>query len=153
MDTRHFGIDPLAHEKNAEWSKPDGQTHRGLDKIIGEYYALMQQPYHGQFLQFCDDNELDESHLWSQLFELDVADCAYLRFDCNFPLSYKTYVKPSKRRYPETIAGIDSCLRDHYLSLDAMNQYHEDADADGQSIFARFCDENGFDDFEVRQLS
>ena len=141
-----LSIDLLTPPTELEWAtKPNGHTHRGLDKIIADHYAYMQKPYRGQFLKFCRANRLAENKLWSQLFEVDIADCAYLNFDPKFPLSYSANAKPSKKRYAETLQGMDSCLRDHYLSLGRLDEYY----VDKQSRFLEYCDENAFNDYTV----
>jgi len=129
------------------FSKPNGQTHDGLDEIINEYYARMKKEYTRQFLTFCSVNGMSEKELQRKLFD-DHTECEYLDFDKDFPfiskdqlddvgqikngLDLKRCYHPL-RRHPQTIRGIESCLRDHYESLGAADQFCNASDQ--RSIF------------------
>merc|ERR1711972_1152091 len=68
------------------FSKPDGQTHGGLDRIIQKYYTYMQERYLRQFQSFCEKKEMSEDELKDKLFD-DDAVCEYLAFDETFPFT------------------------------------------------------------------
>jgi len=113
-------------------SKPNGQTHAGLDEIIRQYYIRMQRKYTKQFLAFCDKNQMSEKELKHKLFD-DHTECEYLAFDEQFPFTMRKHADNAesiqnpwdhkrifhpRRRYPQTIRGLELCLRDHYRSVD-----------------------------------
>jgi len=133
-------------------SVPEGQTHSGLQELLRAYYSATLETSDPPFLAYCDRQDLDQREMKQNLFDDDLLQCEYRKFDPQFPFHCKRRIREIReqaendakqaeeaknvkkttpnedlyhpaRRYQQNIRGINEGLRDHFRTMRAQKKY------------------------------